>query len=161
MKLLLKYLCVCLLLPLCVVATASVVDEYEYDFKSDEELYRFRALANELRCPKCQNQNLAESHAPIADDLRKVVFKKMQEGLDDDGIKTYLVERYGDFVLYKPRITLGTLLLWLSPFILLLMAIFAVFKLTRHRDIQTKDLTLDEQTKKAQAAKLLNIDDKP
>jgi cytochrome c-type biogenesis protein CcmH len=80
---------------------------------------RLKALENELRCLVCQNQTLAESNAPLAEDLRKEVRELAVAGKSDDDIRAYLVARYGDFVLYKPPVKPTTYLLWFGPFALL------------------------------------------
>ena len=80
---------------------------------------RLKALESELRCLVCQNQTLAESNAPLAEDLRKEVREQALAGKSDDEIRAYLVARYGDFVLYKPPFEPVTYLLWLGPFLLL------------------------------------------
>ena len=103
-------------------------------FGSEEEQLRFNELATELRCLVCQNQNLADSDATLAHDLRQEVFEMMQDGLDDDQIKQFLVDRYGDFVLYKPPVKANTLVLWAGPAILLLAGALAVFLSIRRRN---------------------------
>ena len=95
------------------------VDQEPLVFDSPEQQERFNKLTGELRCLVCQNQNLADSDAPLAHDLRDEIFKMMQTGQNDDQIKTFLVERYGDFVLYRPPIKGNTLVLWLAPGLLL------------------------------------------
>lgn len=91
-----------------------------YEFESPEQEQRYRALIDELRCPKCQNQNLSGSDAPVAKDLRERTYRLMQEGKSDAEIRSYLVERYGDFITYRPPLRASTLLLWLGPLLLLL-----------------------------------------
>ena len=88
-------------------------------FDSLEQQERFNSLTSKLRCLVCQNQNLADSDAPLAHDLRDEVFKMMQAGQSDEEIKSFLVERYGDFVLYLPPVKGNTLVLWLAPALLL------------------------------------------
>ncbi len=95
------------------------VDQEPLVFDSPEQQERFNKLTGELRCLVCQNQNLADSDAPLAHDLRDEIFKMMQTGQNDDQIKTFLVERYGDFVLYRPPVKGNTLVLWLAPGLLL------------------------------------------
>jgi len=80
---------------------------------------RLKALAEELRCLVCQNQTIADSDAPLAVDLRNQIRGQIGEGRSDDQIRGYMVERYGDFVLYKPPFHAGTALLWIGPFALL------------------------------------------
>ncbi|HLD65102.1 MAG TPA: cytochrome c-type biogenesis protein [Pseudomonas sp.] len=95
----------------------AAIDTYE--FKDEAERARFRTLTEELRCPKCQNQNIADSNAPIATDLRREIFRMLEEGQSNGEIVDFLVLRYGDFVLYKPPVDTRTYLLWYGPFALL------------------------------------------
>lgn len=95
----------------------AAIDTYE--FKDEGERARFRTLTEELRCPKCQNQNIADSNAPIATDLRREIFRMLEEGQSNAQIVDFLVLRYGDFVLYKPPVNARTYLLWYGPFALL------------------------------------------
>jgi cytochrome c-type biogenesis protein CcmH len=90
-------------------------------FASQQQEDRFNQLTQELRCLVCQNQNLADSDAPLAHDLRREVHEMLQTGKSNEEIKQFLVERYGDFVLYRPPVQTNTYLLWLAPFILLLV----------------------------------------
>ena len=94
---------------------------------------RFTALTMELRCTVCQNQNLADSDAPLAQDLRRRIHEMMLEGKNDDEIKMFLVERYGDFVLYRPPFQGNTLALWLIPLVLLGVGAIAVAIAVRNR----------------------------
>lgn len=112
------------LLGLLIIATAyGAIDTYE--FRDEAERERYRTLTEELRCPKCQNQNIADSNAPIAMDLRREIFRMLEEGRDNDQIVDFLVERYGDFVRYKPPVNTKTLVLWYGPWALLVLG-FAV-----------------------------------
>jgi len=101
-------------------ARAQVADPAPPQFRSAAEEQHFRALVTELRCVMCQNQSLADSNAQIAHDLRREVLELMRQGKTDAQIKDYLVARYGEFVLYKPRIEERTWLLWFGPLALLL-----------------------------------------
>jgi cytochrome c-type biogenesis protein CcmH len=103
-------------------------------FDSPEQEERYNQLTLELRCVVCQNQNLADSDAPLAQDLRKEIHKMMQAGQSNDQIKTFLVERYGDFVLYRPAMKGNTLALWLAPGILLGIGGIVVFFSVRNRN---------------------------
>ena len=103
-------------LTLTGVAQAAI-DTYE--FKNDAERDRFRELTKELRCPKCQNQDIADSNAPIATDLRREIFRMLGEGKDNQQIIDFMVDRYGDFVRYKPALTGKTAILWFGPLVLL------------------------------------------
>jgi cytochrome c-type biogenesis protein CcmH len=102
-------------------------------FNDGAEERRFHELTAELRCVMCQNQSLADSDAPIAHDLRREVFNLMREGRSDAEIKEYLVARYGEFVLYRPGFSGGTLLLWLGPAIVLLAGAIVVVVVVRRR----------------------------
>ncbi|CAE6908996.1 Cytochrome c-type biogenesis protein CcmH [Pseudomonas marincola] len=107
------------LLAACVIGLSLIgvanaaIDTYV--FKTDAERMRYRTLTEELRCPKCQNQNIADSDAPIAMDLRAEIYRMMEEGKDNQQIIDYLVARYGNFVLYNPPVTARTMLLWYGP----------------------------------------------
>ena len=94
---------------------------------------RFRHLASELRCLVCQNQSLVDSNAPLAQDLREEVVKLMASGRDDGQIKSFLVDRYGEFVLYRPALSPRNALLWLGPFLLLVGGAVAWWRLGRRK----------------------------
>jgi cytochrome c-type biogenesis protein CcmH len=94
---------------------------------------RLKLLETQLRCLVCQNQTLAESNAPLAEDLRREVRELAVAGKSDDAIRTYLVARYGDFVLYKPPVKPETYLLWFGPFMLLVAGIIVWLAVLRRR----------------------------
>ena len=102
-------------------------------FRDAQEEARFHKLVSELRCVMCQNQSLADSNAQIAFDLRREVLDLMREGRSDAQIKDFLVERYGEFVLYRPRVESTTWLLWLGPGLLLLAGGFVVARIVLRR----------------------------
>ena len=116
----------------------AAIDTYE--FASDAERERFRELTKELRCPKCQNQDIADSNAPIATDLRREIFRMLGEGKDNQQILDFMVARYGDFVLYKPALTGKTAVLWFGPLALLVggMVVIGVIVGRRRRTEQTE-----------------------
>lgn len=101
---------------------------------------RFRGLAAELRCLVCQNQTLLDSHADLAKDLRMEVVRLIQEGRDDAEVKRYLVDRYGEFVLYRPTWSWRNGILWLAPLVLLAVAGSVIWRLTHKRKPQEDDL---------------------
>jgi len=111
--------------------TAFAIDPLP--FKDRAEEVRFQNLTKQLRCLVCQNQDLADSDADLAKDLRKQVFDMMQSGKSDAEIKEYLVARYNDFVLYDPPLKPGTWLLWFAPFAFVLIGIFVVARILRSR----------------------------
>jgi len=100
---------------------------------------RYRALIREIRCPKCQNESIAESDAPVAADLRREVRRLIAEGASDDEIKTFLASRYGEFVLYRPRLTPTTLAIWAAPFVLLGLGGLAFWRIVAARVNQPLD----------------------
>ena len=128
-----KRLLIACLLGLALVGVArAAIDTYQ--FRDEVERERFRSLTEELRCPKCQNQNIADSDAPIAADLRREIFRMLEDGRSDKEVVDFLVLRYGDFVMYKPPLDGRTWLLWFGPFALLgLGAVLLVALVIRRR----------------------------
>ena len=106
----------------------------------DELRERYENLIAELRCPKCLNINIADSDAPIAKDLRKLVSSQLKEGKTDAEITKFMYDRYGDFILYDPPISATTLLLWVIPIVLILCAFVLLLRLkSRRQDIVLSD----------------------
>jgi cytochrome c-type biogenesis protein CcmH len=112
---------------------AQVSDPTPLQFRDVAEETRFHHLTSELRCVMCQNQSLADSNAQIAHDLRREVLDLMKQGKSDAEIKRFLVDRYGEFVLYKPEIQRDTWLLWFGPVLLLLAGALAIVVIVRRR----------------------------
>ena len=108
------------LLILLLTLSVNVVAQEPLLFDNQQQQDRFEQLTQELRCLVCQNQNLADSDAPLAYDLRRELHKMLMAGQSNEQIKQFLVARYGDFVLYRPPLQKNTYLLWLAPLILLL-----------------------------------------
>ena len=106
---------------LLISALAQAIDPLPFANEAEEQ--RFQHLARELRCLVCQNQNIADSDAGLARDLRKEVFEMMRAGKSDDEIKRFLTDRYGDFVLYRPPFKATTLVLWVGPILILLIGV--------------------------------------
>ncbi|MFT6028865.1 MAG: cytochrome c-type biogenesis protein CcmH [Oleiphilaceae bacterium] len=107
----------------------SSIDVYE--FNDDKKRVEFVALTKELRCPKCQNQDIADSNAPIAADMRKEVHRLLLEGKDKDSIIDYMIDRFGEFVTYKPKKSSETFILWYGPLILVLIGILVILSLIK------------------------------
>ena len=103
----------------------------EKTFTDDTNQLRYDTLMEELRCLVCQNQSLADSGAGLAQDLRKKVVAMIENGSDDQEIKDYMVQRYGEFILYRPRLNYSTVMLWFGPFILLVVAIGIIVRIIR------------------------------
>ena len=137
----------------------AAIDTYEFAEPANRE--RFNNLTKELRCPKCQNQDLADSNAPIAMDLRREIYRMLQEGQSDEQIVEYLVNRYGDFVRYKPAVNTRTLILWYGPAGLLSGgALLLLLIVRRRRRYQTSnaELSLEERERLASLLKSNSLD---
>ena len=122
-----------LLLCLIFIATSALAAIEAYEFDSPEMEANFIKLTKELRCLVCQNQSLADSNAELAKDLRKQTYEMLMQGKTPDQVAQYMVDRYGDFILYRPRLKTSTLLLWLGPFVLLLLVLGLVIRHMRGR----------------------------
>jgi len=123
--------------------TYSQVDTFEFD--TEEQQKRFRTLSDELRCPMCQNSNLSGSTGGVAEDLRREVHRMIMEGMSDSEILQFMFERYGDFILFRPRLTPGTVLLWFGPLLFLLIGGLIAFGIWRRaRKISDSDTQLDK-----------------
>ena len=109
------------------IMTVFAADEL-LSFASEGEKKRFTRLTQEIRCVVCQGQSIADSNAPLAHDLRKKVYDKLRSGMSETEIKHYLVERYGDSILFAPPFAMRTVVLWLLPFVLLAAAGVVFFR---------------------------------
>jgi cytochrome c-type biogenesis protein CcmH len=118
-------------------AAGTIAAAAEEGFDDPALEARYQALTHEIRCPKCLNESIAESKAPVAADLKREVRRLIGEGKSDDEVKTFLSERYGEFVLYRPRLETTTWLLWLGPVLLLLGGGFVVSRIVRKRTSRT------------------------
>ncbi|SHG03744.1 cytochrome c-type biogenesis protein CcmH [Microbulbifer donghaiensis] len=110
---------------LCLSVAVRAAVEVE-QLSSPELEARYHVLIEEMRCPKCQNQNLAGSDSPVAGDLRREVRRLLEEGFTDQEITDYMVARYGDFVLYRPPLQRNTMALWLAPGLFAAIGLFAL-----------------------------------
>lgn len=119
------------MLALVGASAAWAIDPIEM---SDPALQgRYRALSQELRCMQCQNQSIADSPVGLAGDLRREVRELLEAGKTDEEIREHMRERYGDFILFRPRVTAQTLWLWLTPLALLVIGLFVAFRIVRER----------------------------
>lgn len=135
----------CLLLLLCCLHSNSAAADNAADplvaFASDEQSVLFESLTQELRCMKCQNQTIADSQAGLASDLRREIREQIEAGRNGDEIKQYMVERYGDFILYRPRFTFKTFFLWFGPALMFLLGLWLAWSVTRQRDVETSSVS--------------------
>ena len=127
-------------------ATYAGLEAYEFVDAAEEE--RFKALIAEIRCLVCQNQSLLDSDAGLADDLRRETYNLMKSGRDDAEIVQFLVDRYGDFVLYRPPLNPSTYLLWFGPIALFLLGVYWVFRSVRNQRVAP--VMSAEQTERAE-----------
>ncbi len=134
------------------LAAHGRIDAYQFDSPGQEVLYK--KLIKELRCTVCQNQDIGDSNAELAQDLRRKTYEMVSAGKDEKYVLDYMSQRYGDFVLYRPRFQGNTLLLWIGPFIILIVAVFLLIKFIR-RPAGNAALT---EADREQAEKLLEQD---
>ena len=123
------------LLIACLLSVASYAAIDVYDFDSVQQEAQYRGLIEELRCPKCQNQNLAGSDAPIAQDLKQKTYDMIKDGRSDSEIRTYMQDRYGDFISYKPPVRPSTWILWFFPPLLLILLLIGWFWQSKRRQL--------------------------
>lgn len=119
----------------CLLTMTSQAAIDVYDFDSVQQEAQYRGLIEELRCPKCQNQNLAGSDAPIAQDLKQKTYDLVKDGRSDGEIRAYMQERYGDFISYKPPVRPSTWILWFFPPLLLIVLLIGWFWQSKRRQL--------------------------
>jgi len=124
---------------------ATPVETFEFNDKVTK--IRFQELSKELRCPKCQNQNLADSNSTVASALRLDLYNLLIQGRSDAEIVDLMVGRYGEFVLYRPRVSSLTYILWFGPVLLILIGITVVIVILRKKPVTKENLALNRQQK--------------
>jgi len=145
-KKLISVLALCLLLGAGTTHAGVTLEAFKFDSKAEEQ--HFKDLIEELRCLVCQNQSLLDSDAELAHDLRAEVYDMIQAGKSDEEIVTFLVERYGDFVLYNPPVKPSTWLIWFGPFVLLLIAAFLLLRaVRRQKNTPAHEITPEERAR--------------
>ena len=140
-------------------ATAEVVDVYDFSDRAQEQ--RYQNLIAELRCPKCQNQNIADSNAPISKDMREAVYRMMKDGASNEEIVESLVGRFGEFVRYKPEFDSRTFLLWATPAIAVFGGVLVVAGVVIRSRRAGQDSPALSAEEKARVDKMLADEDKP
>ena len=144
---------------LALAANADAIVFGQYEFDDDEQLERYKQLIYELRCLVCQNQNIADSNAELAADLRREVHRMILEGKSSEDVIDFMVARYGDFVLYRPPLKAKTVLLWGGPFVLGIGGVvLLLLQLHRRRRTQTASMPLSDD-ERARLDTLLEKDD--
>ena len=140
---------------ICLLAGVAVAKEASPATDDPDLEKRVTVLAEELRCLVCQNQTIADSHAPLAVDLKNQIREKLKAGASNEAILTFMVERYGDFVLYRPPVKATTLLLWFGPFALLAGAFVVLFMALRRRRKSHREQAPLDAAQSARAKQLL------
>ncbi len=148
--------CILLLAFGLLLATTGYARVEVHDFDSPEQEARYNKLIEELRCLVCQNQNLADSNAELAVDLRRKTYEMVKQDKTEREIASYMVDRYGEFVLYRPPLNSNTLLLWMGPFIILLIGVGLLIRTIRRRRAE-QNVDVDDATLRT-AASLLDTD---
>jgi cytochrome c-type biogenesis protein CcmH len=142
-------LCLCLLLVgLQALPSSAYAAVDTFEFETDEQQHRFRQMSDEFRCPMCQNTSLTGSNGGVAEDLRREIYLMIMDGKTDEEIEQFMFERYGDFVFYKPRLMLTTVLLWFGPLLFLLVGAWMILGIVRRakpNDQEHVVLNKDEQ----------------
>ncbi|MBT3619812.1 MAG: cytochrome c-type biogenesis protein CcmH [Porticoccaceae bacterium] len=139
-----------------LLATGSVIATSDLVVFSDPSYTaRYQTMITELRCPKCQNQNLADSNSPISQDLRAEVQRLLELGMTNPEIEQYLTARYSEFILYRPQVNNNTYLLWLAPIVILLIGMAIVFGLSRRPKAVPQVQRDTTQTEQQRLAELL------
>lgn len=123
--------CTCIGLLITALSSFAAIEVHEFDNEVDRK--RYQTFIEEMRCPKCQNQNLAGTNSPIAVDLRRELDLMIKDGRSDKEIIDFMVDRYGDFILYRPRLTPATIFLWAAPVLLLLLGAIVLLLIVRKR----------------------------
>ena len=137
-----------LVMVLLSVSTMLQAADVPFEFSTPEQEQRYKDLAEELRCLVCQNQSLADSHAELAQDLRNEVYRMIVQGHSDQEIVDFLVTRYGDYVLFRPPLKTGTVLLWAGPFLMLIGGILIVVRfIQKNRRQASPELSRADQQK--------------
>ncbi|NBH74562.1 cytochrome c-type biogenesis protein [Rodentibacter pneumotropicus] len=136
----------------------SAIDAMSFGSQQQESDYH--QLTQSLRCPQCQNNNIADSNATIAVDMRNKVFELLQEGKSKNDVVEYMVARYGNFVTYDPPMTASTLILWIAPLFLILFGIFFLLQRKPKKQSAVKNDAVLTEEENARLAELLNQKDK-
>lgn len=129
-----------------------------YDFTDDSYQARYKDVGGKLRCPKCQNQSIADSNSPSAYDMRQELYRLLEEGKTDSQIYDFMVQRFGEYVLYEPPMRKDTWLLWYLPPALVVLGLLLAFFLVRSRSSAKPAITLSASERQARIQKILELE---
>lgn len=135
---------------LLLVSLFAMAEQQSLVFDNNTLRERYQELTEKLRCPKCQNQSIASSNSPIADDMRNKTYELLHLGYSDDQIVNYMIDRYTEFVIYQPRFNWGTAWLWLGPILALIIGAVLVAWLARRSGAEQSDELSDDERKRLQ-----------
>ncbi|WP_158782527.1 cytochrome c-type biogenesis protein [Pantoea sp. BAV 3049] len=137
-----------ILLATLLLAFSALADNIDtYKFSSVDQEQQYRHLTGSLRCPKCQNNSIADSNAMIAGDMRLKVYELLQSGQTPDQVKAYMVARYGNFVTYEPPVLPSTLILWAGPALFVIVGALVIILRSRKRKLTGSDLDTEQQAR--------------
>ncbi len=138
------YLSPIFVLLLCFISSSanSAIDTFEFDSTEQEQL--FHDLSKKLRCPKCQNQNISDSNAQLAKDLRNKTYELVKQGKNEEQVVDYMVARFGNFVRYDPPMTPATIFLWLGPLLFILLGFYFLYGQIKKQNKPEQQLDLQE-----------------
>lgn len=142
-----------------LITQAWAIDNAGIELSDPEHRARYQVLIEELRCVVCQNQAISDSNAELAQDLRDRVREMILSGMTDEEIKTFLVNRYGDFVLYRPPLQKNTYVLWLAPLVIFIVAIISLFFVIRRHRRSTSKAPVLTDAERAKIDKALKQDE--
>jgi len=137
-----------ILLSMMLFAFSALADNIDtYKFSSVDQEQQYRHLTESLRCPKCQNNSIADSNAMIAGDMRLKVYELLQSGQTPDEVKAYMVARYGNFVTYEPPVLPSTLILWAGPALFVIAGALVIILRSRKRQLTEAELNAEQQAR--------------
>lgn len=125
------------------LSALAAIETWQFD--SDKQEQQYRELTASLRCPKCQNNSIADSNAMIAADMRLKVYQLLKQGQSEEQITQYMIDRYGNFVTYQPPVTPSTLILWAGPLLFIIAGALVIFLRSRRQPVADLPLEADEQ----------------
>jgi len=140
---------------LLLLSFSSLAAIEVHEFDNDVDRQRYQTFIDEMRCPKCQNQNLAGTNSPIAEDLRRELVFMIKDGKSDKEIVDFMVERYGEFILYRPRLSPATMLLWGAPVFLLVFGVIMLLLIVRKR--RRLDIAVDTGLSTSEQERLASL----